>query len=367
MIKGLYYPAKSSAQQEAELSLSADNYQLWIDAELVKQASIDELKISPRMGNIPRQIKFADGSLFSSGDNAAIDSWQNQHRRDSANHLLHQLESHWAAVVLAVVITLASGLGFIRYGVPYFSYQIANALPEKSGVYISRQTFDFLDKHWFEESQIDAKKQRQLSLHFEKKLVPLAQSQHEFKLHFRELKDPDKKGEWASMPNAFALPSGDIIITDGLINLADNLAQIDAILLHEIAHVELNHGLQQLIQSSFFAIAIAFVSGDLNALAELLITAQTLLMQSQYSQGFETEADSYAFEKMPQLDLSPLAFAQIMEKMEAYYQAQAKQGTDEQAELEQLLEVIWQLFASHPDTQQRIDRAKQYAQQLEAD
>ena len=45
--------------------------------------------------------------------------------------------------------------------------------------------------------------------------------------------------------NAFALPSGDIYITRGLLALADDEAEIAAVMAHEIAHVTARHAAQR--------------------------------------------------------------------------------------------------------------------------
>ena len=45
--------------------------------------------------------------------------------------------------------------------------------------------------------------------------------------------------------NAFALPSGDIFVTRGLLALADDTSEIAAVMAHEIAHVTSRHAAQR--------------------------------------------------------------------------------------------------------------------------
>ena len=45
--------------------------------------------------------------------------------------------------------------------------------------------------------------------------------------------------------NAFALPSGDIFVTRGLLALADDTSEIAAVMAHEIAHVTARHAAQR--------------------------------------------------------------------------------------------------------------------------
>ena len=51
-----------------------------------------------------------------------------------------------------------------------------------------------------------------------------------------------------STVNAFCLPGGHIFVYSGLLNLTANEAEIAGVLGHEIAHAELRHSLEQLIQ-----------------------------------------------------------------------------------------------------------------------
>ena len=51
-------------------------------------------------------------------------------------------------------------------------------------------------------------------------------------------------------PNAFALPSGIIVVTDELVTLAHDDREILAVLGHELGHVAHRHVMRQLLQSS---------------------------------------------------------------------------------------------------------------------
>ena len=45
--------------------------------------------------------------------------------------------------------------------------------------------------------------------------------------------------------NAFALPGGYLYVTRGLLALANNSAEVAAVLAHEMAHVSANHGIER--------------------------------------------------------------------------------------------------------------------------
>ncbi len=74
-IPGFYYEPDSSKKKQATLKVSRDGifYCHFNNHEAVVH-KIEQLKISDRIGNIPRMIYFANGSSFETDDNKAIDS-----------------------------------------------------------------------------------------------------------------------------------------------------------------------------------------------------------------------------------------------------------------------------------------------------
>lgn len=376
MIQGFWFAPQSSAQQEAALELGQEDYKIWQQQALLCQGSLADITISDRMGNIPRRLKLPDGGLFETRDNDAIDTWLKQ--QNSHKGWLHQLESSWNIALVSLLLIIFCSFAGVRWGIPWASYHIAHYLPAKTNELISSNAIEWLDQYIFETSELSKAQQQAISQHFSEKIIPLGKPDYTYRLHFRAWPEEktffshDEKNTEAddkiktettaitSIPNAFALPSGDIIVTDGLVQLAENQEQIDSVLLHEMGHVEHRHGLQQLIQSSFLAISFALITGDINGIEQALILTQTALIQSQYSRQFERDADLYTFKKMLAADMEPLAFAQIMDKLEKH--SLNKEEKNEQSESsEKRDEHFLNIFSTHPNTQERIDAAKYYS------
>jgi Zn-dependent protease with chaperone function len=53
----------------------------------------------------------------------------------------------------------------------------------------------------------------------------------------------------APIPNAFALPDNSVVVTDELIALAEHPDELTGVIAHEIAHIERNHVLKNIIRS----------------------------------------------------------------------------------------------------------------------
>lgn len=385
-MQGFWYAPHSSARLPAELIFKHDRYLLTVEGQVPKTGAANSLDVSDRVGNIARKITFEDGSLFETLDNETIDAWLDQvDHEDNHSQILHVLESRWRWIGLALVATIVIVWASIRFGLPWGSEKLAYALPDQANQWIAEGAMESLDEVMFEPSQLSEAKQAEIQRHFQTKLVPLQDGKYSYKLLFRYMpemdltdlladleiaqEDEDKDSDTSIKPkppikydgpgvaNAFALPSGEIVITDGLIALAKNQAEIDSILLHEMGHVEYRHSLRQLIESSALSLGVLLIIGDPSALNSLLIGLPTFLVNNHYSRTHESEADDYAFKKMIKAKIDPIVFSNIMARLE-------NQGLTE-AEIEELEKDkgsnVSEYLSTHPNTLERIENAKHYS------
>ncbi len=348
-LAGHWYPEHSSAQAVATLELDQQTYRLQADGQVFqgKQAT---LNFSQRIGNIPRRITFSDGSVFVCEDNDAIDRWLGQvHHPGGRFHLLHRLESQWRWVILSLVVVIVFSIGFIWKGIPWISTEIARSMPIEVYQKLGSGTLMGLDKWLLRESELPDEVQDRINLRFEKILNSIDQDEYQFQLHFRSMKN---------LANAFALPSGDIVVTDALVALAERDEELDAVLMHEIAHVVQRHGLQQIIHSSALTVIITLLLGDATAISNIAIALPAFLLESSYSRQHETEADDYALEKMVQAGIDPVHFANMMRKFMALESNSSAKAENASSATE---DKINSYLSSHPATQERIERALEYA------
>ena len=91
-------------------------------------------------------------------------------------------------------------------------------------------------------------------------------------------------------------------------------------------------------------------------MTKLAVALPTLLMQSGYSRTFETEADSFAFERLKSVGLSPSYFAEMMELLEQDHAARNDKPAGKAADAPPALEYL----STHPATAERIRRARDY-------
>lgn len=156
--------------------------------------------------------------------------------------------------------------------------------------------------------------------------------------------------------NAFALPGGYIYISRGLIALAENEAEVAAVLGHEIAHVTARHTAQRYSQSvltglgaTVLGIVVGGPAGDLANFAGQAYLAS-------YSREHEMEADQIGIRYMTKLGYDPKASASFFRKLAEHTELSARLKGHEHEQGH------YNIFASHPDTRLRIQASEKLAQ-----
>ena len=315
MIDGRLYLAGRSESSPAKLYLQASGFQLHTEGNSILTGSIEQLRVANRLGNIARKITLSDGSVFETKDNDAIDSaLANNNQSSGFMGFVHVLERNMALAILSIFITAGVLFASFKWGLPAASHAVAHALPASANQALSSNVLDFLDKHFFEPSKLDEAKQAALRQHFFDTIVPLYQVEDapEFKLHFRLW----PLGEDGSIPNALALPSGDIVVTDRFIELAQSQDEIDIVLLHEMGHVIERHSLEQVIEGSAIAIIVSMAFGDVSWLADMSVGVGAFFISSFYSRSHESEADQFAYQHSLKAGINPVSLGLILTRME---------------------------------------------------
>lgn len=382
-IQGRLYVKDSAAHSQASLTLKGDEYHVYNNDELIESGLSDGLEFSSRIGNAERKITLVSGDVFASHQNNEVDAFIKEHKGQKS--LIHMLESKMRWVVVALIVTVVSSFSFIRWGIPTITYALAESLPHSVNETISQGTLDFLDKFMFDETQVTDEQQAAITARF-KTLVQSVDSNNSevnYRLYFRS---------WDNVPNALALPSGEIILTDKFIELVTSQDEMDSVLLHEIGHVYHRHSLKMVIQGTIVATLVTLIAGDASGFADMGVGLGSLLVTTHYSRKHETEADHYAFTNMLKLDLDPAAFASIMRKMQAFMseinteqsetetptsgneglenQSLDDQSLDDQSLDDQNTEAevsgtnqdsVFDYISSHPKTKLRVEQAEKFS------
>ncbi len=160
--------------------------------------------------------------------------------------------------------------------------------------------------------------------------------------------------------NAFSLPGGYLYVTRGLLALADDSAEIAAVLSHEMAHVTARHALEreeQVVSATAIGQVISDVARGPEASAAALALTRGKL--AQFSRQQELEADAIGIRVAARAGYDPLGsitFLRGLERQTALH-SQSLNRDYEQGRVD--------LFSSHPTTPQRILAAEREARLIE--
>ncbi|HXG34025.1 MAG TPA: M48 family metallopeptidase [Bryobacteraceae bacterium] len=122
--------------------------------------------------------------------------------------------------------------------------------------------------------------------------------------------------------NAFALPGGPIYVHTGVVLAAENEAQLAGVIAHEISHVALRHGTNQVTKAHLVrlpALLAGIAIGSESLLGQLgqlgvSIGANSLLLT--FSRGAERDADLLGTRLMSGAGYNPIEMARFFEKLE---------------------------------------------------
>ena len=161
--------------------------------------------------------------------------------------------------------------------------------------------------------------------------------------------------------NAFALPSGDIFLTRGLLALANDASEVAAVMAHEIAHVSARHAAQR-AELERTALLFSRVSHEVldQPAAEQGPDAQAKLTIAHFSRQQEFEADKIGIKNIAKAGYDPFAAARFLTSLGRWSAARAatpgQNGNGAKPDM----------MATHPSTPERIAQAILEARQFGA-
>ena len=157
--------------------------------------------------------------------------------------------------------------------------------------------------------------------------------------------------------NAFALPSGNLYVTRGLLALANDTSEVAAVMAHEIAHVTLRHASQreEAAKTADLRRRVAGVVQSRERGEE--VQAIEKLSLASFSRRQELEADQIGVKTIGRAGFDPYGAARFLEalgKSTAMRAALLGQKSSEDADI----------MATHPSTPERVNRAIAAAREI---
>jgi predicted Zn-dependent protease len=164
----------------------------------------------------------------------------------------------------------------------------------------------------------------------------------------------------SSVPNAWALPGGKIAVNRGLLTELENEAELAAVLGHEIVHAAARHGalaMQRglLLQGALLATQVAAQRSDYGGLTVGAASLGAQLLTMRNSREAELESDLYGMRYMAEAGYDPTAAVSLQETFVRLSEEGGGRGGRLAA-----------LFASHPPSEERVEKNRETAAMLGA-
>ncbi|WP_417346645.1 M48 family metallopeptidase [Ferrimonas sp.] len=337
-IEGVYLAPGSGQSQKGRVELVQEELILYLDGDSSRHICCDlgDCEQGEVLAGLPVDLRFADGALFTPNDPGF--RWP---QTSSAQRVLHWLEGHWSAVLAGVLLVPLFLWVMVTKALPAAADASVSLLPDAVPRQLGEQTLFLLDKTLMDPSELNEAQRERVRGQWQHSLQHLSLNSSDYQLLFRS----SKMGA-----NAFALPDGTVVLTDEIVTLMEPEPHaLTAVLLHEIGHVEHQHGLKQLARATANSMLFALVLGDIEGAGEVIIGAGSSLIDSAFSREMESEADRFAHAQLKQLGLSPVYFATAMRLLAE----SSHQSLDEDSSGH------WtQYLSSHPETLERIHAAE---------
>jgi|TARA_Y100000310_G_C20688861_1_gene820904 Zn-dependent protease with chaperone function len=306
VVDGVFFDGRTAASQQADIELDPSGSIVVRTENQNLEYDISEVRISSRLANTPRSFYFPDGAKCDSQENDRIDDFLAS-IGGGEKSWVYLLESRWRYVAVITILTpLAIGL-LVTFGIPVLAERAAMAIPASMDGPLSEQVLTSMDSTVFEPSTVSAERRDQMNGYLQE-VIDDVEGDHSYRLEFRHSE--------AIGANAFALPSGIIVFTDSILEVADDDRELIAVLAHEVGHVVHRHTLRQVIQGSTVTLLIATLTGDLVSVSALAATLPVVMVEAKYSREFETEADRFALQYLSKRGISPDYFAAILMRLE---------------------------------------------------
>ncbi len=151
--------------------------------------------------------------------------------------------------------------------------------------------------------------------------------------------------------NAFASPGGFVHITRGALGLIANEAELAAVLGHEIAHVTRKHTINAIRKNNAIKLGSDQAGGRAALIAAAANAVYDNIIENAYDRGDELDADKVSIELTQKAGYKPSTLGDFLNRLAERNNSQKERNG---------------LFASHPETKERVTKIGQLAASAKA-
>jgi Zn-dependent protease with chaperone function len=350
-----FFDGSSAIAHEAKISVHLDHIVIHAGAQ-THRIMVNDIRTTLSTPNGRRFFQLPHDMMLEFHDNqdaeVILERLQPEHLKKERWFNQNYRTKRFLTGALVAFVGLIALLYF--YVLPATSAWIASKVPADVFDKVSQAALkELTTNNTLKPSKLPEARQAQLRAQFNQLKKP--DTSVPFKLHFYSAPDIG--------PNAFALPSGDVILLDELVNITQSDAQTMGVLSHELGHVALHHSARGIVQDSIVGFALAAWMGDYGSTVVNLAAAT--VANQKYSRDFEREADDYAIKMLKLNQISPAVLADFFVVMEQSAADERSKDQANQAEkpVNKTTSTLEGLIQSHPPTAERIEALRKAAQE----
>ncbi len=303
-LPSVWFDGQSARAQGCKLRLDGD--ELVLETEQgERRYALAQVRWPERLVHGKRQTDLPDGSLIQHEDAREWDAWWRINGRREAVVVVWM--QSWRAALATLVGTVLLLAAAWWWGLPALGRGLARALPQSLEDRIGQQAMHQLERMYLAPSRLPQRERDELHrrvVALVDRAWPLGDGPA-WQLSFHHAP--------ALGANAFALPGGQIVVTDDLVKLLrDEPDAILGVVAHELGHVQHHDGLDMLVRASLVSGIVGVVLGDAGGiLAALPVTLAT----QAYSRDAERRADAHSAELLDRSGISPTAMVTFFQRM----------------------------------------------------
>jgi Zn-dependent protease with chaperone function len=272
--------------------------------------------------------------------------------------LVQRMQTRWTVLAAVVgVAVVALGL-FYRYGTPWAATQLTRQVPLGWETDLAGRALQEMDARYLQPSALPAERQADLRQRFAALVQQVPAGLQRYPGYVPRWSLQFRAGMGA---NAFALPGGTVVVTDGLVQRATREGLDDTALLgvlaHEMGHVVHRHTTRMVVEQGVLNIGLGLALGDASAIVS---TGSSLLTGLAYRRNHEAEADCFSVALMRQAGLPTAPMARLLVAISGADAGGVAGPAGAPPRKPADAGGAWTtLLSSHPDTAGRAERLRQ--------
>jgi Zn-dependent protease with chaperone function len=325
-----YFDGVSARALPANVAVEGAELRIGLGEQADRRMPLKQVQWPERQRHGARVAHLPDGAALHFDDAAAFDDWANRSGIRESWVVGAQQSWRWTLIGAALLVLVCGAL--YQWGLPWGARAVLAFVPGTVDKEIGDTAMRSIREQWLKPSELPIEKQKSVREAWARAVDRYGQPGMQIDLHFHK----SRIG-----PNAFALPGGDVVLTDEMVKLVDGREDIlVGVLAHEAGHVRHRHTMRLLTQATLLGAGTAIAFGDFST---LLAAAPALLGHLGYSRDLEREADEEAIALLKANGLSPALMATMFENLRKYQR-------------EKNAPSLPIAFGSHPSDEERVAR-----------